>query len=96
VLIAAILRDGFAAGKLPAEQGAPVGQALLPDLTAVIEQTAPGVPAPLFARGMTTWIQLFGVVSFEVFGQLNNVIEHRAEFFEYQMRSVARLLGLPD
>jgi hypothetical protein len=44
---------------------------------------------------MTTWIQLFGAVSFELFGQLNNVVEERATFFEYQMRSVARLLGLP-
>jgi AcrR family transcriptional regulator len=96
VLISAILRDGFAAGKLPAERGEPVPGSLHPDLTALVEETAAEVPPSLMARGMTTWIQLFGAVSFELFGQLNNVVEERTTFFEYQMRSVARLLGLPD
>jgi AcrR family transcriptional regulator len=96
VLITAILRDGFEAGKLPAESGEPVAEAIRADLAAVVEQTSPGLPTSLMARGMTTWIQLFGAVSFELFGQLNNVVDDRAAFFEYQMRSMARLLGLPD
>ena len=32
--------------------------------------------------GITAWIQMFGVVSFELFGQFNNVIDARAEFFD--------------
>ena len=44
--------------------------------------------------GITAWVQLFGVVSFELFGQFNNVIDARAEFFEQQMELMADLIGL--
>ncbi|GII21139.1 TetR/AcrR family transcriptional regulator [Planosporangium mesophilum] len=94
LLITAILADGFAAGKLAAEQGQPVPQPLRPELAALVGQLVPGVPEPLLARGMTAWIQLFGAVSFELFGQLNNMIEDRGTFFEYQMRTAARVVGL--
>jgi AcrR family transcriptional regulator len=96
MLITAILRDGFDAGTLPAESGEPVPESLRPNLAALVEETSPGVPTSLMARGMTAWLQLFGAVSFELFGQLNNVIEDRATFFEYQMRAVARVVGLQD
>jgi AcrR family transcriptional regulator len=95
VLIGGILRDGFRSGELPAERGEPVPQALQPDLTALVAEIGAGVPTSLMARGMTAWLQLFGALSFEVFGQLNNVIEDRATFFEYQMRAMARVVGLP-
>jgi AcrR family transcriptional regulator len=95
VLITAILRDGFEAGKLPAESGEAVPPAMRADLTALVEQVSPGLPTSLMARGMTGWLQLFGAVSFELFGQLNNVVEDRATFFGYQMRAVARVVGLP-
>ncbi len=44
--------------------------------------------------GITAWVQLFGVVSFELFGQFNNVIEARAEFFDAQMELMADVIGL--
>ena len=44
--------------------------------------------------GITGWIQLFGMVSFELSGQFNNVIEARAEFFGLQMEVMADLIGL--
>jgi AcrR family transcriptional regulator len=96
LLIGGILRDGSAAEKLPADAGTPVPDGLRAELTAVAEQVAAGAPPSLLARGMTAWIQLFGAVSFELFGQLNNVIGDRAAFFEYQMRSVATLIGLQE
>ncbi|NJC69506.1 TetR/AcrR family transcriptional regulator [Planosporangium thailandense] len=96
VLISGILRDGYAAGRLPAESGEPLPESLRPELTTVAEQIGAEVPPALMARGMTAWLQLFGAVSFELFGQLNNVIEDRAAFFAYQMRAVARVVGLPD
>jgi AcrR family transcriptional regulator len=94
VLIGAILADGYAAGTLPADLGEPVPAAVRADLTPAAEQISPGAPASLLARGTTAWIQLFGALSFELFGQFTNVIEDRAAFFDYQMRAVARLAGL--
>jgi AcrR family transcriptional regulator len=96
ILISGILRDGFQSGKLAAERGEPVPESLRPSLTALIEETGAEVPASLMARGMTAWLQLFGVLSFELFGQLNNVIDDRTTFFEYQMRAAARVVGLQE
>lgn len=95
MVIIGILRDGFAAGRLPEEAGEPVPDGLRRELEAVAEQIAAEVPPSLLARGMSAWIQLFGAVSLELFGQLNNVIEDRETFFGYQMRAVAGVVGLP-
>ena len=40
------------------------------------------------------WTALFGV-SFEVFGQLHNVVERREEFFHDAFERLGDLLGLP-
>jgi AcrR family transcriptional regulator len=86
LLLGALLRDGAASGELTA--GEPVPEPLRGELAAAAEQVAPGVPPQLLAYGMRAWTQLFGAVSFELFGQYNNVIGDRDTFFEYQMRAV--------
>ncbi|HEC08365.1 MAG TPA: TetR/AcrR family transcriptional regulator [Acidimicrobiales bacterium] len=50
-------------------------------------------PAYLFVS-LGQWAQLFGLITFELFGQFNNVVESRAEFFDDQVRHMARLLGI--
>lgn len=55
---------------------------------------APELPDELMLAGITGWVQLFGMVSFELSGQFNNVIEARAEFFDLQMELMADLIGL--
>ena len=40
--------------------------------------------------GITGWVQLFGIVSFELSGQFNDVIEARADFFGLQMEEYGR------
>jgi AcrR family transcriptional regulator len=92
MLIGAILRDGSADGSIPA--GEELTEPLRSDIAAVRDLAAPGAPEQVFARGMTAWIQLFGAVTFELFGQLNNTIDERRPFFEYQMLAMARLIGL--
>jgi hypothetical protein len=57
-----------------------------PDLT--------GPPPVLVARAFAVFTQLFGAVSFEIFGRLNNVIDERRDWFDWQMRSMAAYLGL--
>ncbi|GIJ08883.1 TetR family transcriptional regulator [Micromonospora andamanensis] len=91
-----ILADGRATGALadpdPEELPGPVRS----DLAAVRDRLFPGLPEALLARGATAWIHCFGAVSFEVFGQLNGVIEAREEYFDHQTRQMADLIGLPD
>jgi len=91
-----ILADGHAAGVLTTGRTGPVrlASAVRADLAAVAAQIAPGLPEELLLLGMTGWLELFGTVSFELFGQLNNVIEARAQFFDQQMTLMSDLMGL--
>lgn len=109
-VLVGILADGFAAGGLAAQgrpgpdpdtQSAhdgwptrPLADAVRADLARTRDEISPGLPEELLLLGMTAWIQLFGTVSFELFGQFNNVIDARAEFFDQQVGLMADLLGL--
>jgi AcrR family transcriptional regulator len=93
LLIGRIVAEAAAAGEVQA--GEPIGGKLGKDLTFVAEQAAPGAPPQLVARAVGAWIHLCGAVSAELFGQLNNTIEARREFFELQMRGAAALISRP-
>ncbi|MFI5906644.1 TetR/AcrR family transcriptional regulator [Dactylosporangium sp. NPDC051541] len=55
---------------------------------------APSVHLTTVIRALSAWVALFGQVSFEIFGQMRNTINHPAEFFDHQMRAQARYIGL--
>ena len=96
-VLAQILADGAAAGVLPragATASAPLPAGVRADLMAVADVMTPGLPAEVLMTGLVSWMQLFGTVSFELFGQLNNVIEARAEFFEHDLSLMADVMGL--
>ncbi|MCT2591358.1 TetR/AcrR family transcriptional regulator [Streptomyces sp. N2-109] len=91
----AVARDAHAHGTLGAPGSPP---ALPPGLRADAERLAAELdiplPAPAVAELVAAWVQLFGLVSFEVFGQLNRVVDARAEFFDQAVVRLARSLGL--
>ncbi len=93
LLIGRIVGDASAAGEI--EAGEAIGGRLGEDLAHVAQQVAPGTPPQLVARGLAAWIHLCGAVSAELFGQLNNTIEARREFFELQMRGAAAIISRP-
>jgi AcrR family transcriptional regulator len=103
IVLAGILADGHASGALaphPSLLGqAPVITALSDevraDLIGARDAIAPGLPEGLMLAGMTSWTLLFGNISFELFGQFNNVIEARDGYFELQLELMASLMGLP-
>jgi hypothetical protein len=55
---------------------------------------SPGLPDEVMLAGITAWIHIFGTVSFELFGQFNNVVDARDEFFDIEMDRMADLIGL--
>jgi AcrR family transcriptional regulator len=73
---------------------AALAPALRAEMTAARDAVAPGLPPEVFGLATIAWIHIFGAVSFELFGQLNNVIDARDEYFDYQMRQIADLVGL--
>ena len=97
VVLARIQADGWASGAVTAAgfgRSAPLPDAVRADIARAGAEIAPGMPEELFHIGLTCWVQLFGLVSFELFGQFNNVIDARAEFFDQQMELLADLLGI--
>jgi AcrR family transcriptional regulator len=94
VVLSGILADGVAAGVLRAEPGEWLPPEVQAEVSRVAELLCPGVPATLMSRGMIAWTELFGAISFDLFGRLDTVINDRRAWFEHQIRAMARLVGL--
>ena len=54
-----------------------------------------GVPDHIAAAALIAWSGLFGLVSFELFGQFENVVTDRAAFFDHAAACLGRLTGVP-
>jgi AcrR family transcriptional regulator len=94
-VLAGLLRDAVAAGAPIALSRGRMPRTVRADLHRLAaDPRFAGIPEPAFARGMALWTQLFGTISFELFGQFNNVITDRDAFFDYQMRAAATQAGL--
>ena len=63
-------------------------------MTAVAGRAAPGLPPELMARGMIVWSQLFGAVTFDVFGRIDAIVDDKATWFDHQLLAMARSVGL--
>lgn len=94
--LASILADGVAAGTLTAPEHTPaLPEQARAEVARLRDESFPGVPEELLWLGMIGWMHLFGAVSFELFGQLNNVIDARREAFGHQIHVMVDLIGLP-
>jgi AcrR family transcriptional regulator len=85
-----IMQAGLATGEIRTDGD--LSEPVRADLARAVEAVFPGLPPAALGRGMTAWVHLFGLVSFELFGQFNNVIDARAEFFDYQVGEVLNLV----
>jgi AcrR family transcriptional regulator len=106
----AVLRDAMAAGEIadaPPAQDLPAPDAPAPDALAgpVAQQAAalasamppqegPAVPPDLLIRAVIAWTQLFGMVSFELFGQFVGSFEPADALFEQAIAQMASFVGL--
>jgi AcrR family transcriptional regulator len=81
-----LLADAVSAGAVRSAT-APMPAAVRSELGRIRDLAAPGVPDDVLSRGLAVWTQLFGTISFELFGHLHNVIERYEAFFDVQMRA---------
>jgi AcrR family transcriptional regulator len=93
VVLTRIVVDGLAAGVVdPGTNGADA--ALVPGAVESV-----GLPldpgTSVAARAVQAWTALFGLVSFELFGQTHGVVERHEEFFRGAVERIGDLLGLP-
>lgn len=65
------------------------------DLRRVIADLGVGeVEEQMLVRGMLGWTAMFGLVSFELFGQYGATLSSPAAYFDYQLARLAELIGL--
>jgi AcrR family transcriptional regulator len=82
-----MVADGVASGAV--RSTAPtLSRSVRDDFARLRGDMALDVPDDVLARAFSAWASLFGAVSFELFGHLNNVITDTASFFDAQMRAI--------
>jgi AcrR family transcriptional regulator len=83
-----LVAEGVARGEITESGGEGEGlpPTLVDDLAGLRDAGADGVPDSVLLRGLLVWTQLFGSISFELFGHLHNVIHDYDALFEQQIR----------
>jgi AcrR family transcriptional regulator len=95
---ARVLADAVAGGALrtgdgPALDGALSAQAGLL-AAALVESGASDVPPDALVRAVIAWAQLYGMISFELFGQFVGSFEPVDALFDYAVAELATFVGL--
>ncbi len=88
--LVSLLHDGMECGAITntaiIKTGGAVPGPVRKDLIGLNSFSGMDIPAVVMLRGLAAWTQLFGHVSFELFGQFTNLIHDRDAFFEVQMK----------
>jgi AcrR family transcriptional regulator len=72
----------------------PLPAELARQVAIIAEVVAPGVDDDMLASGLIAWTQLFGMISFELFGQFVGSLEPADSFFAYTVERMADYVGL--
>jgi AcrR family transcriptional regulator len=103
VLAAAIAAGELTAGAAAASRSADALTDVLADQAAAlsaalsVDPSAPGadlVPPDMLVRGVIAWTQLFGMISWELFGQFVGSFEPADAFFAHSAAQLATFVGL--
>jgi AcrR family transcriptional regulator len=89
------LLDGWRAGLVDFPDNLPLTDGLTGQLETVAAAIAPDLPPAAVGAAIGAWIQLFGLISFELFGHLVGSVDPADEFFEREIAGLAARLGLP-
>jgi AcrR family transcriptional regulator len=91
-----IVSDAQASGVLdpPALCPPPPGS-FAPDAARLRQSVLPEVSDDVAARALATWASVFGLVSFELFGQFENVVTDRGGYFDHAVTCLGRVIGIP-
>ena len=92
-IVADAHRDGVL--RRPTAVPAALPAALRRDLVVIREVAGDEVPDAVIVAMIAAWTQLFGLVSFELFGQTHNVIHDHAALLDATLATMAATVGLP-
>jgi len=93
LLLAGIVSD--AGDRLRPSEGSPLSPALHDDLRRLIAEREGTFAAENLDRVLVAWTHLYGVLNFEVFGRLDDMIDARADYFDHHLSLMADVAGIP-
>jgi hypothetical protein len=91
-----VVRDAAAAGDLSPTPTPQVPPALARDLTVLRREISLEVDDDVLVAALVAWTQLFGLVSFEVFGQTRGLVDDHDALFTAMTSQMATSIGLRD
>ena len=80
--------------RLPGLSRPPIPRRLSEQITSLADATGVEVDPHVIAAAVGLWAQIFGLVSFELFGTFHNTFDDARELFDHQIRLGTRTLGL--
>jgi len=87
-----IMIDGIVSGEISTDDTTRIPRPVHADFAILRDLALHEVPDAVISRGLLMWTQLFGTISFELFGHLHNVIHDYDAFFELQTRRAGEYL----
>lgn len=95
LVLLGLLRQAHEADALAPLDDVPEPSAVLAEqITTLGAAIVPDVPAKVLTRAVIAWTQLFGMISFELFGQLVGSVDPTEPFFEHTTAQMADFVGL--
>jgi AcrR family transcriptional regulator len=98
--LVAIIRDAAGAGQLRApfltEMSPTVSMSAAAEAARLEGFAFQGVPDDAIIRSLTAWTQLYGAVSFEVFGRLADIVEDAAAVFDQSVTDMSAFVGIVE
>jgi AcrR family transcriptional regulator len=96
LVLIGIVRDADTAGTLSAPADVrPLTSVLAEQADALAAAVAPELPPQVLISALTALTQIFGMLSFELFGQLVGSVDPSDEFYAASAERMADLVGLP-
>jgi AcrR family transcriptional regulator len=101
--LVAVVAEAHATGTLQPDPGGPHretgAESALPaelerDAAALAARLGLDLPPAATNALVAAWAQLFGLISFELFGQFTRVVEARDDFFDHSARALGAAVGL--
>jgi AcrR family transcriptional regulator len=91
--LAGVLAEASHAGELADDPTTVLPTSIDAEMRALADFATPGVPPLIVAKALVAWNQLYGQVSFEVFGQLHGLVQDTDAFFDFAIDAMAHVVG---
>jgi len=89
-----VVRDAHDAGGITVGTAVGPGPVTTPDLERLAGLLGTTLPTPVLFAALLAWTQLFGLLTFELFGQTRGIVEDHAAFFHDAASTMAAHIGL--